>query len=178
MLGWLYHRMIARMERRYAYDATYLHELADGSPEGFRRFMKAQMAGRYRGRVPADAWFAASMAGAMHEDCGPCVQISTDMALEAGVAAETVTALLDGTRAPADVQIAHDYGRALLAGDERLDGLRDAIITKWGLDGLAALSFAAMYSRNYPVMKRAMGYAKACQRIRVGDVEVSVAKAA
>ena len=32
MLGWLYHRMLRGMEKRYGYDATYLHEVVDAAP--------------------------------------------------------------------------------------------------------------------------------------------------
>ena len=45
--------------------------------------MKMQMSGKFQGGVPRDAFHAAAIGGALHEDCGPCVQITTDMALYA-----------------------------------------------------------------------------------------------
>lgn len=178
MLGWLYHRMIGRLERRYGYDATYLHELADAAPAAFRRFGRMQMAGKWQGPLPSDAWRAASIAGALHEDCGPCVQIATDMAIEAGVAPALIAALLsDGAAPDADAKLAFDYGRALLAADPALDDLRDAAKQRWGEAGVIALSLTAMTARNFPVLKRAMGHAKACQRVRVGQEQIAVAPA-
>lgn len=176
MLGWLYHRVIGRMERRYAYDATYLHELVDFAPAAFRRFGRMQMAGKWQGPLPRDVWHAASLAGALHEDCGPCVQIVTDIALEAGVAPALIAALLTGG-GDADAKLALDYGRALLAGDLALDDLRDAAKARWGEAGVVALSLTAMSARNFPVLKRAMGHAKACRKVRVGTAEVAVAPA-
>lgn len=41
MIKFLLHRVVARMERRYDYDATYLHELVDVSPTAARRYVKA-----------------------------------------------------------------------------------------------------------------------------------------
>jgi hypothetical protein len=169
------HRYIRGFERRYDYDGSYMHELADASVAAFNRFTIMQLAGgEFRGDAPRDAWFAAGIAGALVEDCGPCVQIASDMALEAGVPGETIRALLAGTPADADAKLGFDYGRALLLGSESLDGLRTEIERKWGRKALIALSLRAMTSRNFPVLKRAMGHAKTCQRVRVGNTDVAV----
>lgn len=174
MLKWFLHRYIRRMEASYRYDATHLHELTDISTVAMRRYMKAQMAARWNGGVPWAIWHAASIAGALVEDCGPCVQISSDMAMAAGLPGETIKALLSGTPAPADAQLAFDYGRALLHASDNLEELREAVQKRWGKEGLVALSFAPMYARNYPVLKRALGHAKLCQRVRIGKDDVVV----
>ena len=68
-----------------------MHELADASTSAFVRFAIMQMAGgECRGDAPRDAWFAAGIAGALVEDCGPCVQIASDMAVEAGMPGEII----------------------------------------------------------------------------------------
>ncbi len=179
MFGWLYHRMIARMERRYGYDATYLHEVIDAAPEAARRFGRMQTAGKWRGDLPLEAFHAAALGGALHEDCGPCVQIVTDMALEAGVDAALIADLLRGEAAGTPARLALDYARALLAGDHNLDALRGEAVDRWGQTGLIALTLTAMTARNFPVLKRAMGHARECRRISVAGDQVPVlAKAA
>lgn len=174
MFGWLYHSMLRRMERRYGYDATYLHEVVDTAPEAARRFLKMQMAGKWQGDLPRDAFHAASLGGAVHEDCGPCVQIVTDMALEAGVAPATLAALLSGG-GDTQAKLAFDYARALLAASDKLDALRDAAKDAFGARGLIALSLTAMTARNFPVLKRAMGHARECRRVKVGSDQIAVA---
>ena len=175
MLRRYLHRYIRGYERRYDYDGSYMHELADASVAAFNRFTIMQLAGgEFRGDAPRDAWFASGIAGALVEDCGPCVQIASDMALEAGMPGETIRALLAGTPADADAKLGFDYGRALLLGSDNLHGLRTEIERKWGRKALIALSLRAMTSRNFPVLKRAMGHAKTCQRVRVGNTDVAV----
>jgi hypothetical protein len=176
MLSWLYHRMLARMEQRYAYDATYLHEVVDAAPAAARRFMRMQTAGKWAADLPPEAFHAAALGGAVHEDCGPCVQISADMALEAGVAPDVLAALLSG-EGDGDARLAFDYARALLAGDDALDELRSSAKGRFGGKGLIALSLTAMTSRNFPVLKRAMGHAKECRRVKIGPDQIAVAAA-
>ena len=178
MLKWFTHRYINKMERHYGYDATYLHEMLDASFPGFRRYMKMQMApGKWSGGAPRNALFAAGIAGALVEDCGPCVQIGSDIATENGMKGEVIRALLSGAPTDPDAQLGFDYGRALLHGSENLDELRETIEKKWGKEGLIAMSLQAMTTRNYPVIKRALGHAKTCQKVRVGGVDVAVNQA-
>jgi len=176
MIRYLMHRIVARMERRYDYDAAYLHELADASPTAFRKFAIAQLALRWRGQAPRDALHAAAIGGALVEDCGPCVQIASDQAVEEGMPAATIKALLSGQMADPDAQLAFDYARALLNGGENLDGLREQVDARWGRKGLIAVSFMAMAARNFPVLKRALGHAKTCQKVRVAGADVTVAQ--
>jgi hypothetical protein len=174
MIRFLLHKFVSRFERQYDYDATYLHELADISPDAFRRFASVQLKLQAKTGAPRDALQAAAIGGALVEDCGPCVQIASDRAVEAGMSGETIRALLSGQPAGADAQLGFDYARALLNGTENLDELRGAIEARWGKRGLIALSFMAMAARNFPVLKRALGHAKTCQRVRVAGSDVAV----
>ena len=63
---------------------------------------------------------------------------------------------------------------ALFLASANLDELREAVERRWSLKGLIALSYMAMASRNFPVLKRALGHARACQRVRVGGAEIPV----
>ena len=178
MLKWLFHREARKMESKYGYDATYMHELTDLSESAFIRFAVIQTAGgTFRGGAAPNAWFAAGIAGALVEDCGPCVQIASDIAIEQGMNAEIIKALLSGAPTDADAQLGFDYGRALLLASENLDDLRETIEMKWGKRALMALTLRAMTARNFPVIKRALGHAKTCQRVRVGKDDIVVNQA-
>lgn len=175
MLKKLLHRYTRGFERRYNYDATYMHEMADVSPAGFVRFAVMQMTGgNWRGDAPLKPWCAAGIAGALVEDCGPCVQIASDMAIEGGMPGEIIAALLSGKPTDADAQLGFDYGRALLNASAELDDLREQIEQKWGKRALLSISLRALTARNFPVLKRALGHAKVCQRVRIGNADVAV----
>jgi hypothetical protein len=169
------HRSVRKLENRYSYDASYLHELIEISKAAFFRFSIMQsLGGTWRGGAPRDAWCAAGIAGALVEDCGPCVQIATDIALDIGVRAEVIGALLAGRPTDKDAQLGFDYGRALLLATEDLDRLRDEIERQWGKRALLAISYRAMSARNFPVLKRALGHAKTCQKVRIENADILV----
>jgi hypothetical protein len=174
MIRALLHRYLFGLERKYNYDATYLHELADISPRDFYRFARVQLMLQSKSHAPRDALQAAAIGGALVEDCGPCVQIASDRAVEEGMSGETIKALLSGQPAPEDAQLGFDYARALLNASASLDDLRERVEARWGKRGLIALSYMAMSARNFPVLKRALGHAKTCQRVRVGGADVAV----
>jgi hypothetical protein len=175
MLKWLMLRSVRKLEKKYGYDATYMHEMADDSLSAFARFAAIQMSGgTFRAGAPPNAWFAAGIAGALVEDCGPCVQIASDIAIEEGMNADIIKQLLSRAPTDADAQLGFDYGRALILAAPNLDELRAAIQTRWGKKALLALTLRAMTARNFPVIKRAMGHAKTCQRVRIGRDDVAV----
>jgi hypothetical protein len=176
MIRSLIHKYLSGFERKYSYDASYLHELADISPRDFYRFAKIQMTLQSKRHAPRDALQAAAIGGALVEDCGPCVQIASDRAVEAGMNGEIIKSLLSGAPADADAQLGFDYARALLTAADSLDALRTDVEARWGERGLIALTFMAMAARNFPVLKRALGHAKTCQRVRVGGTEIAVAQ--
>ena len=174
MIRALLHKYVSAFERKYDYDATYLHELADISARDFYRFARVQMMFQSKHHAPRDALQAAAIGGALVEDCGPCVQIASDRAVGEGMSGETIAALLSGQPTNADAQLGFDYARALLNASENLDPLRETIERQWGKRALIALTFMAMAARNFPVIKRALGHAKACQKVRVAGADIAV----
>lgn len=178
MLTWLMRAALRRMEKRYDYDAAYLHDLAQASPNALMAFFHIQKFAGYREGAPPAALAAAGLVATMAEDCGPCVQIGVAIAKERGVSVEVLRAILAGEldlMGP-DASMAYRFAKASLDRDlERADPLRDAILQRWGPKGLAAIALAMAASRVYPTVKYAMGHGKTCSRITVEGQSVKVA---
>src|SRR5690606_25668810 len=107
---------------------------------------------RYRRDLPADAWFAAKIVGAMAEDCGPCTQLVVKMAEQAGVPADTLRAVI-GRRPqdlPTDAQLAYRFAEAALAHSSEADPLREQVLQRWGRRALVSLGFALVSARMFP----------------------------
>lgn len=177
MLKALLARQIDKIERLWGYDASYMRLVLAASPRTFLRFgLLTQIIDRKA--APAAALAAAGLAGTLAEDCGPCTQISVDMAAAGGVMPEILRAILAGDEAAMGetAALAWRFARASLARDmAACDPLRDEIVRRWGDKGLTAISMALMTARMYPTLKYALGHGKACSKVTVAGVATPVA---
>ena len=169
MLKAVMNAVVGRLEKRYGYDAGYLHELIDIDPAAFFAFSGMQRLSGYR-KAPPEALTAAKLVATLTEDCGPCTQIVVSMAEEEGVSSAVIKGVLTGDEAAMgpDAALAWKFARASLARDmEAADPLRDEIVRRWGKKALAAIALGISYSRVFPSLKYALGHGKACSKIQV-----------
>ena len=182
MFRWIAKRKMAAFEREFDYRMDYARELLDASPRGFFWFSFLSAIAGHREGAPLDAWFAAKLTATLSEDCGPCTQLVVTMAERAGVSAGTLRAILVGEEAemPADAALGYRFAKATLARDqEEGDRLRKEVLSRWGKKALVSLALTIASSRTFPSIKYALGYGRACSRVRVAGsdlVPASVAK--
>jgi hypothetical protein len=180
MRKFLARRLLRAANKRYGYDATYLEVMLEQSPSAFFKFAPVMKAARHREVVPVESSFAAKIVGAMSEDCGPCTQLTVNMALEAGMAEHQIEAVLRGdTRAmTADVALAFRFADAVARHAVEADAHRDALRQRWGEKGVIDLAMALQMGRMFPMLKLALGYARECRHVSVAGHEVNVARRA
>lgn len=169
MLKTILHAQVRGFERQWRYDAAYLHEMIDTDPWAYLRFGLVASLG-HLGGAPAAARAAAGIVGTLAGDCGPCTQISVDIAAMAGVKPEVLRAVLAGDRAGMGevAVLGYDFARAVL--DRNLadaDEIRDEIERRWGRKGVLSLSLALTTGGMYPTLKYGLGHGKTCSRVVV-----------
>jgi hypothetical protein len=175
VIKWALRKVIARFERDWKYDASYMRDIIDVSPRGAWLFSRAAALGRFRRDIPIEPWYSAGIAAVHYEDCGPCTQLGVAMAERAGVDPEVLRAVLTGNpdAMPPDVALVWKFTRATLAHDAAADEYREAIVKRWGRRALVSLAFAITAGRIYPTVKYALGHGKACTRVVVGGRPVT-----
>jgi hypothetical protein len=169
MIRWVLRRQIAAFERTWNYDSSYMRDVLDADPGAIWTFSKVMGLSRYRKDVPLAAYYGAKITGTMVEDCGPCTQLTVDMAARAGVDAATLKAIVSGdlSAMPYDAALAVRFTRATLAHDPAADALREDVVGRWGKRGLISLAFAITSARMFPTLKYALGHGQACMRVTV-----------
>jgi hypothetical protein len=176
MLKAILSRQLGKMERRFDYDASYMRQMLHVSPATFMKFgFVTQLVDRKA--APGEILAAAGIAATLVEDCGPCTQISVDMAAAGGVAPDVLRAILAGDEAAMGevAALGWRFARASMARDmETADPLRDEIVRRWGDRGLMAVSLSITTARMYPTLKYALGYGKACSRVTVAGRPTAV----
>ncbi|MEQ1440450.1 hypothetical protein AAG565_13910 [Fontimonas sp. SYSU GA230001] len=171
---------IGKFERAYDYDMSYARDLVDADPRAFLIFNRVIPLARYRRDVPLDAWFAAKIVGSMSEDCGPCTQLVVQMAERAGVAADTLRAIIARRPQdlPADAQLGYRFAEAAVAHSLDADPLRAQVLRRWGRRAPVSLGFALVSARIFPTLKYALGHGKTCARVVVAGQAQAVPQAA
>jgi len=174
------HRSVARLEKSYGYDASYLHEVIDVSPSAFFKFGLFQVMSNHRDGAPADAYCAARIAATLSEDCGPCTQLTVDMALAAGVDPKRIAALLRGDleQAGQDAELGFRYGIAVSQNTIDANALSEEVERRYGKRALVSMAYAVACSRVYPALKRGLGHGAACAKIKVSDETIVLRQAA
>jgi len=181
MFGWIVKRRLDSFSRSFNYDTSYLRALYDLNPRSFWKFSRVATLAHDRGDVPREAWYAATIAATIAEDCGPCTQLIVTMAERAAVSPSDLRACVadDPPAMTADAALGYTFAKAVLARDmAESDRLRAEIELRWGKKAVVSLALGIAASRTFPTVKYAMGYARACSRIRVAGTDLPVAKQA
>ncbi|MCB1121633.1 MAG: hypothetical protein KJT03_08800 [Verrucomicrobiae bacterium] len=152
---------IQAFERKYHYDAGYLHEVLETSMDAFAVFRQFQDMGNYRNVLPADVYFVSKIAAAQTEDCGPCTELNMKLAREAGVPEEVLKAALKGKGLSPELEAVRQFSIAV-AFNEVKPGQVAEMRDTYGREGLSELAMSIASMRVYPCMKRALGFDKAC----------------
>jgi hypothetical protein len=170
MIGFLLRRGIRRFAGHYNYDAGYMTHVSDVSTSAGVRLALLPTFTQYRGPSAArDLWAGAMLASTLDGDCGPCVQLVVDMALEAQVPEGPIALCLQGAPDQAgDVGLGFRFARASIADQPELEDLRSEIERRFGPEAVVAAAFAASSGRIYPVLKRGLGFGQICSSITLG----------
>jgi hypothetical protein len=176
MIRWALRKGIGKFERDWDYDTGYMRDIVNASPRAAWLLSRVTALGRFRRDIPLAAWCAAGITAVRHEDCGPCTQLGVTMAERAGVSPAVLGAVLadDSEAMPPDVALAWRFTRATLAHDADADIYREEIVRRWGPRALVSLAFAITAARIYPTIKYALGHGRACVRVVVGGMPVTV----
>ena len=168
MLRWFLRRKLDAEERKLGGSMDYLRHIVDASPATFLRFASIMPFANSRKTLPKDAWYVAQIVTLQHEDCGPCLQITVNLAQQQGVAPELIRSVLNGecNALQHDLADVYAFAKSVTLGSEEA-GLRDKLRHRYGTRGLIELAYAIASARIPPTVKRVLGYAKSCSNVEI-----------
>lgn len=171
-------KLIRSFEQRYGYDAGYMHEINQVSASATIRLLSLSGITNYRGKE-LPVWGGAALAATLHGDCGPCAQLMVNRLLELKVAPEQIQACLEGDyQSSGTMGLGFQFAQAVLDKSREIDILADQIKNEHGQESLIAAAYAASTYSTYPLLKRALGHAKACNSIKLNNgAEIRVNRA-
>ncbi|KIN76804.1 hypothetical protein [Sulfitobacter mediterraneus] len=154
-------KMVKQAENRVGVTFDYVRKIAQTNFGLLLRYNKVFGFLDPRKHLPAPAYHAARLRGALAADCGTCVEAEINLALQAGLSKDLVKAILNGTLdGPLRAVVA--LADAVVAAKEDAPEARAEILRAYGEAGLIELSYAMNGAALLPGIKRAMGYATTC----------------
>lgn len=172
--------MILKFGKHYSYDVGYMLHMLETTPEVMHSFNALSKLSGFRKAAPVNAHMAAKLLGTLKEDCGPCVQLTVDMAREAGMAPDQIEAVLTGEQSAMepDTALGYRFASAIMARSSGEDAVRETVRAAYGDSGVIELTLAAQTVRLFPMIKAGLGYGKSCSRINIGARDIAVVKEA
>jgi alkylhydroperoxidase family enzyme len=169
MIGRVVERQLRAAERRFGASMDYMRHVAEREMGLFLKISLLQPATWHRRALPADAFHAARLAATSHADCGECVQVEVSAARQAGVPPEILRAVLEGRteELPEGVAAAVAFARTVAAGQDPDNEVRGRLAGLYGEEGVIELAAAVATAQFYPTLKRGLGFAKSCSRVRI-----------
>ena len=171
MLRALISRKLDAEEHRLGASLDYLRHILRVSLRSFFTFAKIMPISQHRKVLPAEPYYVARMVATRDEDCGTCLQIEVNLALQEGVADDLLQAVLERApeSLPAGLGEVYRFAEAVVGASGEEDELRPKIVERWGERGLVELALAIAAARFFPITKRTLGYATSC---RLVDIDV------
>ncbi len=112
--------------------------------------------------APKDAYHVARIRGALAADCGACVEVEVNLARQSGMDEATIDRALTGQHLTPDLQWVCRLADATVRDRTDDTEAREAVRAAYGDPGLIELAYAMNGAAILPGIKRAMGYATAC----------------
>ena len=168
MLRWFFRRKLDAEEKKLGESMDYLRHIVDVSPSLFLRFASIMPFANSRKHLSKEAWFVAQIVTLQQEDCGPCLQITVNLARQQGVSADLIQTVLDRRYGDLPDEIAEvcAFAKSVIEGGDD-EALRDTLRARYGDRALIELSFAIASARIPPTVKRVLGYAKSCRLVEI-----------
>ncbi|AUQ50443.1 hypothetical protein PhaeoP83_02177 [Phaeobacter inhibens] len=162
MLKKIAHFLIRRAERRVGVSLDYSHAIADTDFGLLTRYNRVFGFLDPNRHVPAAAYHAARLTGALSADCGTCVEAEINLAKSAGLTPELIQSILTGGTLEPELEAVVRLSGAVAGARTDDPEAREIVRAAYGEAGLIELSFAMNGAAMLPGIKRAMGYATAC----------------
>ncbi len=165
MLKRLINWLIDDSEKKTGESADWMRDIARVSTRSFFVFGMFTPLATHRRALPLHLHHLARIAAIAEADCGPCFQTVVNYAVQDGIDKDLIKAAIEGDTSRMNDLEATVFGFASAVARKEFDdgSARQKIIDTWGEQALIDLAYAVAGVRVFPTVKRAMGYAQACQ---------------
>jgi alkylhydroperoxidase/carboxymuconolactone decarboxylase family protein YurZ len=161
--------MLEGFQNHYNYDTTYMKEMLKANPKAYETFENFLPMASFKDKAPVDVIFVAKLTSMKNEDCGKCLQLNVDMALEAGVDKEVVKEVVfnQGENLSTALKEIYDFTLAVSNNEQIPNTLYDKIHKKYSKEVLTEIALAIASTKIFPTVKRVFNDFHSCSVIQL-----------
>jgi len=164
--------LIRAVERKAGQSMDYLRDINAVTPGGIWKFFMFVPFAAHGAKADAEMLAMGRIAACRNEDCGPCLQIVVDTAIEAGVDPTLVQAAANGAvnELPELPRLAFEFGRAVASATHESEGIRLKLSQQLSKETMTNLAISIATARVFPSLKRGLGHNRTCKTVQIMDM--------
>ena len=156
--------MLEGFSSHYNYDTNYMKEMLKFAPKAYANFEAFLPMASYSDKTPKDVLFVAKVTAMEVEDCGACLQLNVDMAIEAGVDKGILKEIVfnEGKNLSKELKDVYDFAFAVASYEEVDNSLYAKMNEKYSHEIMVELALAIASTKIFPSIKRVMNDIQSC----------------
>ncbi len=161
--------MLDGFQAHYDYDTNYMKEMLKENPEAYATFEAFLPMASFVKESPKDVISVAKLTSMKNEDCGACLQLNVDMAIEAGVDKEIIHDVIfnEGKNLSSELKVVYDF--TLCVGNKQ--NVDKQLYTKinelYSKKVIVEIGLAIASTKVFPVIKRVLNDIQSCSNIQI-----------
>lgn len=161
--------MLEGFQAHYDYDTSYMKEMLQVNPKAFETFQNFLPMASFVEKTPKEVIYVVKLTSMKNEDCGQCLQLNVDMAIEAGVDKEIIKEVIfnEGKNLPKELKEVYDFTLAVGNNEEIDSNIYDKINKKYSRDIMTEIALAIASTKIFPTIKRVMNDFHSCSVIQL-----------
>jgi len=162
-------QMLEGFGAHYNYDTAYMKEMLQVAPEAYETFEAFLPMASFFKVTPKDVLFVAKVAAMKNEDCAACLQLTVDMALEAGVDRDVIKEIVhnEGKNLSYTLKDIYDFTLSVAQNMPIENDLYDRIIQSYSPAVMMELALAIASTKVFPAIKRTLNQAQSCSVVDI-----------
>ena len=139
------------------------------APNAYEKFEAFLPMASYYEKTPSEVIFLVKLTIMKNEDCGACLQLNIDMAIEAGVDKEIIKEVVfnRGQNLTTELKELYEFSLKVAKNESIDDELYNKITDRYSDEILIEIALASAATKIFPTVKRVLGNIKSCSVIQI-----------
>lgn len=161
--------MLEGFQSHYGYDVNYMKEMLTENPKAFETFESFLPMASFVDKTPNDVISVAKLTSIKNEDCGACLQLYVDMAVEAGVDKKIVQDVVfnEGKNLPRKLKTVYDFTLCVSNKQSIEDNLYNKMNELYSKSIMVEIALAIAATKIFPTVKRVLNEFQTCSSIQL-----------